>query len=461
MLYCLLFFERAVEKMFELIFEVLICLIMALTYTVIISNIAYKKPSKKNFFIGGLANFFTIFILYNIKNEMLAIPVMTIILIVYLYILSKKIYSSIVIAIFSSSTYLVSNVIVNFFIVNMLNVKYVVLENKNIYILVAVIILFVSFFISKVINYILNKIYGDNYSLNEYLKSDVPTMLCIILEIVAIYTNVIMQKKYFSNVSEFVMLLNLLLTVGFFSMSVLLVYLSNKNIKDKLNQKYKDKEYKQLKEYTDMIEARSKELRGFKHDYKNILLVLGSYIKDEDIVGLKEFYNKDLLPESNKIINSHKDFGALQHIKISGLKGLISSKAIIAQDNGIQINIDISEDIFALSIRKIDISRIIGILFDNAIESALMCKVKKINFGLVKNEGSTVLSISNSCTEDTPSIHQMYEKHFSTKGDGRGIGLKTIRKIISEKYKNIIFNTRMKDCIFTQELVIYDIKKDK
>ncbi|MGH4119263.1 GHKL domain-containing protein [Clostridium sp.] len=54
-------------------------------------------------------------------------------------------------------------------------------------------------------------------------------------------------------------------------------------------------------------------------------------------------------------------------------------------------------------------------LFDNAIESALMCKVKKINFGLVKNEGITVLSISNSCMTDTPSIHQMYEKNFLQK----------------------------------------------
>ena len=259
------------------------------------------------------------------------------------------------------------------------------------------------------------------------------------------------------------MLVTLLLRVGVFSISVLLVYSINKNTKDKLIQKYKDKdrECKQLKEYTDRLEAKTKALCGFKHDYMNILIVIGSYIKDDDIIGLTEFYNKDLLPESIRVIECDKGFGVLHHIKISALKGLISSKAILAHANGIQINIEIVEDIFEMGISVIDISRIIGILFDNAIEAALMCKVKKINFGLIKSEGSTVLRISNSCAEDTPPIHKIYEKNFSTKGCSRGVGLKTIKQIINEKYTNIIINTKIKDCVFTQELVIYDIKRDK
>lgn len=444
--------------MFELIFQMLNPLIAAITYTVIIKNIVYKKLSKKNIFIGGLASYLIILILYITNNEMVTIPVVTIGIIVYLYIFSKKIYSSIAIAIFCDFIFAVSDALVGFFIVNILSVKYIVVENKKIYIVVAVIILFVSFFISKFVDYIVNKVYGDNYSLNEYLKNNIPTMLYIISGIIAIYANVIMQKRIFHDASKFVMLLNLLVTVGFFSMSVILIYLSNKSIKDKLNQEFKDKEYKQLKEYTDMIEVMSKDLRGFKHDYINILQVLGSYIKDEDINGLKDFYNKDLLPESNKVIDSDKNFGVLQHIKISALKGLISSKAIAAKANGIEMNMEIVEDIVVLGINILDICRIIGILFDNAIEAALMCKEKKISFALVKNEDSTVLSLSNSCTADTPPIYKIYEKNFSTKGEGRGIGLKTIREIISKKYMNIIINTKMKDCIFTQELVIFDIK---
>jgi len=216
-----------------------------------------------------------------------------------------------------------------------------------------------------------------------------------------------------------------------------------------------------LKEYTDMIEVMSKDLRSFKHDYVNILQTLGSYIKDDDLKGLKEFYNNDLLPESNRVIDGNKNLGVLQHLKISALKGLISSKTIAAESNGIKVNIEIIDDISTLAISTIDICRIVGILFDNAVEATLMCPIQTIDLTLVKTEENTILVLSNSCTEDTPPIHKMYEKNFSTKGAGRGIGLKTIREITNEKYNNIIINTKMKDCKFTQELVIFDDNKDK
>ena len=58
-------------------------------------------------------------------------------------------------------------------------------------------------------------------------------------------------------------------------------------------QEYKEKEYTQLKEYTDLLENVSTDLRKFKHDYINILLTLGGYIDEGDLNGLKEFYNKE------------------------------------------------------------------------------------------------------------------------------------------------------------------------
>ena len=447
--------------MCNMIFSILSPLLASLTYTTIINNLLYKKLEKKLMFIGFLVTFLTAFILTITNHELLSIPVITILIIIYLYIFTKKIYVTIIVAIFSNFIFAVSDAIVGFFIFNLSSLKYTDLKNNNVYLIVAILILIVSFLISKLSDYIINKAYGNNYSLNEYFKNNIPTMLYIFLGVIALYANVLMQKKYYNNISKFIIFLNLLITVGFLFMSVILVYLSNKGIKDKLNQKYKDKEYRQLKEYTDMIEVMSTDLRGFKHDYMNILQVLGSYIKDDDIKGLKEFYNNDLLPESNKILEGNKNLSVLQHIKISALKGLISSKAITAESRGIEVTIEITDDLFTLAINTLDICRIIGILLDNAMEAAFICKEKIITFALVKNSESTVLIISNSCAEDTPPIHKMYEKDFSTKGEGRGLGLKTVREIINEKYANIIINTKMKDCKFTQELVIFDDKKDK
>lgn len=200
------------------------------------------------------------------------------------------------------------------------------------------------------------------------------------------------------------------------------------------------------------------DLRRFKHDYINILQTLGGYIETGDIDGLKQFYHNDLLKESNKIIDKDRYLFLLKHIKIDALKALISSKIINAYSCGIEIQIEIIDDIYQLYMNTIDICRIIGILIDNAIEAAILCDKKDVKIAIVKNEDSTVFIISNSCLENTPPIYKIYKENFSTKGDNRGIGLKTVRCIVNEKYHNVILNTKMKDCVFKQELIIYDLK---
>jgi Predicted signal transduction protein with a C-terminal ATPase domain len=73
---------------------------------------------------------------------------------------------------------------------------------------------------------------------------------------------------------------------------------------------------------------------------------------------------------SNKIIEGNKNIDMLSNLKITGLKGLISSKILDSQAKGIKAKIEMFEDISENSAGIIDICRIIGILMDNAIEAA-------------------------------------------------------------------------------------------
>lgn len=107
---------------------------------------------------------------------------------------------------------------------------------------------------------------------------------------------------------------------------------------------------------------------------------------------------------------------------------------------------------------KENVCRIIGILIDNAIEAAILCDKKNVQIAIIRNDDSTIFILSNSCLADTPPVYKIYEDNFSTKGDGRGLGLKTVRHIIDEKYDNVTLNTKIKDCIFKQELIIHELK---
>jgi two-component system sensor histidine kinase AgrC len=172
------------------------------------------------------------------------------------------------------------------------------------------------------------------------------------------------------------------------------------------------------------------------------------------ISGLNDFYNNELLKESNKIIDKDKDLSLLKHIKINALKALISSKVINAYSHDVEIKIEISDDIYELSVSIIDICRIVGIILDNAIEAAVLFDTKNVHIAVIKNDEFTIFIINNSCLEDTPPIYKIYDKNFSTKGEGRGIGLKTVRHIIDEKYSNITLNTKIENCTFKKELII-------
>ena len=101
--------------------------------------------------------------------------------------------------------------------------------------------------------------------------------------------------------------LNMILIIFLSTVCLTMLYSVTKAIKNMFEQEYKEKEFSQLKEYTDLLENVSTDLRKFKHDYINILLTLGGYIDEGDLKGLKEFYNKDLLPETGKHVTKNKN----------------------------------------------------------------------------------------------------------------------------------------------------------
>jgi two-component system sensor histidine kinase AgrC len=91
---------------------------------------------------------------------------------------------------------------------------------------------------------------------------------------------------------------------------------------------------------------------------------------------------------------------------------------------------------------------------DNAIEGSSLCDYKFIHFMAIKTENEVIFNIHNSCLSSTPPVYELFKKNFSTKGNGRGIGLKNVRNLIDKRYKNVLFNTKIENCIFKQELII-------
>lgn len=220
--------------------------------------------------------------------------------------------------------------------------------------------------------------------------------------------------------------------------------------------KIKNNELKSLQNYINETEDAYLEMRKFKHDYINILSSIAGYICDEDMKGLEDYFNKKIAPLNRTLENESLKLASLKNVKATEIKGILTIKTIQAQNKGINIDIEILEEIESISWDTILACRGIGILMDNAIEAAEECNYKKINLALIKKEKSKIIIVQNTYKDKNINLKKIYEQSYSTKGNDRGLGLSTLKESI-RKANNIILDTKISEEFFTQVITIQDI----
>lgn len=72
----------------------------------------------------------------------------------------------------------------------------------------------------------------------------------------------------------------------------------------------------------------TKDMRAFKHDYKNILFSLNEYIENNKWEDLKKYFQEEVYNYTEDIDRENLRFSLISNIKILPLKSLISSKII-------------------------------------------------------------------------------------------------------------------------------------
>ncbi|MEG2194625.1 MAG: hypothetical protein RRY11_07445 [Terrisporobacter sp.] len=61
----------------------------------------------------------------------------------------------------------------------------------------------------------------------------------------------------------------------------------------------KKSEKAKIEKFISKLEVEYKEIRCFKHDYKNILISISGYIEDRDLDGLEKFYSENIIKVEN------------------------------------------------------------------------------------------------------------------------------------------------------------------
>lgn len=205
-------------------------------------------------------------------------------------------------------------------------------------------------------------------------------------------------------------------------------------------------EIEQQKFYNESLNSTLFNLRRFKHDWSNNLSVINSMLSMNKINELKQ-YLSELINQSIEEGNT-----AIYNIKNAGLFGIVSAKLNHARDMGVTVDFSVIGEVESIPGIKIsELCEVIGIFIDNAIEEAAKGE-KVIKLSIFSDDSFLEISISNSCTAE-PDMKLIYAAGYSSKGEGRGMGLAIARKIIG-RYKNIQHLSDYEDNTFTQTITI-------
>ena len=206
-------------------------------------------------------------------------------------------------------------------------------------------------------------------------------------------------------------------------------------------------------DYVEKLELMHGELASFRHDYVNILLTLDEGVRTKDLLQIEKIYYDTIAPTS-KIMNNHElDLVKFSFITIPEVKSVLRVKVIAAEQQQVQVMVDIPETIETVAMPVVSFIRAISILLDNAIEEAVRSQAKIVQIAFFEMEETQYFIVRNSCQQEAIDLQRLSEKRYSSKEGKRGYGLFSLKRLV-DQIDHATLETTFTAPYFTQTLIL-------
>lgn len=408
--------------------------------------ITSKDESKKNIKLKNILILILFAILHTIINLYLDSSIKTLAICLlytmYFYIIfDKKVYKSI----FSSVLYIILLVIPDLLtltiITKVFNISkeychnYIagsVLGNMIIGIMLILMVLLLRKPLKTVVN----------YKLSNNVKIVTVSALTLITIAIFFY-NLISDFRHDNDIYTYLLVIITLI--------VILVTL----LRQKMDNENMFKKYDDLLTIMKNYESDIEEQRTINHESKNELLTIRSKLSEENDKELCSYI--DSIIGDKKSVKSAK-FSKFKYLPSNGLKGFFYYKFIEAEKRGIKVSLNISKLVENSYLGDMktkdfkDLTRIIGVYLDNAIEAASTSKDKKLGIEIYEVKGIIQIIISNTY-DNAIEKDKVGNERYSTKGKNRGHGLLLVKRILNENNR-ITSETKITDSLYIQTIKI-------
>lgn len=256
--------------------------------------------------------------------------------------------------------------------------------------------------------------------LNQIIKKNNKDWIYIIL--VMILMVVLMASNMYKMDSTFEYYIYLMIIVFVVVSFVYVIY-------NKFQRQAMEDKYNESMEYVLRYEKIINEQGKKNHEYNNQLMVIKGYINKPE--RLSEYLDEVIGEHKTGQNYTVKQLGFLPD---GGVKGLLYHKLSKMEDNNIKYYLYVDQNLKDKDIESFDLktyrdlTKLLGVFLDNAIDAALKSEEKEIEVELKDKDDCLLLTISNTYDKNT-DINKVGKSGFTTKGVGHGFGLSIVKDI--------------------------------
>ncbi len=191
------------------------------------------------------------------------------------------------------------------------------------------------------------------------------------------------------------------------------------------------------------VENMYRQVRGWRHDYRNHIQMMKVLAANGDLEGLKVYLDQ-LDTDLNTVDTVVKTGNAMAD-------AILNSKISLAKSRGIPVQVDAHIPV-KLKMSELDLCCILGNLFDNAIDASLALPEDQRLIRVYMDMKGSQLYISFTNFTASKKMEKVGKGFRTTKGEGHGFGLVRIDSIIERLDGYLSRNSE--DGAFTTEILI-------
>ena len=296
------------------------------------------------------------------------------------------------------------------------------------------------YFVSK-----LNFVSKNIRRLNDIIKKNNKDWIYIILVVILMILLMTFNRYKLNSTIEYYIYIVIIIFVV-----VSFVYV----IYNKFQRQAMEDKYNESMEYVLRYEKIINEQGKKNHEYNNQLMVIKGYINKPE--RLSEYLDEVIGEHKTGQNYTVKQLGFLPD---GGVKGLLYHKLSKMEDNNIKYYLYVDQNLKDKDIESFDLktyrdlTKLLGVFLDNAIDAALKSEEKEIEVELKDKDDCLLLTISNTYDKNT-DINKVGKSGFTTKGVGHGFGLSIVKDIAKTNSEIETFSSKESDK-FIQTAMIY------